>query len=588
MIRKTAVFLSLLLLSAPAALARVDYGACVERCEGKFVKVAQEDKNCDDTLGKLAHDFLVLKSFLETQTLCRGRFRTACEEWKNATTLALGQLSDAIGATPRCTAVDVAVLKKSLWPFLPDQACTGDGTYTDFHDYFRNQESLTLELNNRGLRYGVEFRDISGFEDLDGHAPNCQGGLSPVPRIVDTYLRFALSLESLEGYQACMNTCKKPEPEEEKLWGVHDKADGLLKETTESMERLNADESARQQKQLAETTVSTPCGYYQQSYGRLKKVADQLRLLREKAETMEINGKPEAATVGQMESQLQDLEKVLRRIDLDEVATLCQKETEDVQLLQHRKRKVLDAMTNSETCSLGAVDAFGKGGDHGSKCTWTGDCAIPGVCVQGVCANPVKLSEVRPVLEEARNLAADARALKVVGDKGMANSAEREVKRLEEREQAVATKLKQVGWRRAVEGWRDEYRASLKSRVADLQRQLKEAMDQLEEQRESGHARDRSCIRAARKLRGFQTDLQRALDAVEKADPIADAVWVRQRSQTVDEVEKNLEELMPQLSGMCSVGEDTDSGVAWWVWVLSGLGLVTAGLILVVVLKKKK
>jgi hypothetical protein len=554
--------------------ARVDYGACVERCEGKFRKVSPTDRNCDDTLGKMTHDILVVKSYLETTALCSGRFKVACEEWKNSTVAALGVIAGAIGTTPKCMNVTWDAMKSAVWPFLPDQACTGDGTYTDFHDFMRNQESVAIELSNRGLRYPLENRDISPYDDLEGHAPNCGGGLSPINRYVKTYLDFGLALLSLEGYQACMMTCQKPTPEEEKLWGIRDRIDAAHTQAKGLMDRLKVEEQERQQKQIAETTVFTPCSVYGQNFARLKKTSDHLKELKGKAETLETAGKPELRAVLQLESEATEAERTLSTIHVDQIATECRLETEQARELEDRKRKILSAMTSSKTCSLAAVEAFGRGKEQDAACQWTSDCAIPGICVEGACQNPVKLAAVRPVLEEAHKLAAEARALHIVTDKGLSPDAATEVQDMEQRRHSIETRLQKVGWDRAVDGWREEFRASLRQRVSVLSAQTQELMDRLDEERTQGGGRSRECTQAARDIRGLRTDLQRALAAVEKADPIVDAVWVRQRSDTLDDVERRLKAILPGFEGVCQLDDGGTNAPGWWLWLLIGTAVV--------------
>jgi hypothetical protein len=231
-------------------------------------------------------------------------------------------------------------------------------------------------------------------------------------------------------------------------------------------------------------------------------------------------------------------------------------------------------MTSSKTCSLAAVEAFGRGKEQDAACQWTSDCAIPGICVEGACQNPVKLAAVRPVLEEAHKLAAEARALHIVTDKGLSPDAATEVQDMEQRRHSIETRLQKVGWDRAVDGWREEFRASLRQRVSVLSAQTQELMDRLDEERTQGGGRSRECTQAARDIRGLRTDLQRALAAVEKADPIVDAVWVRQRSDTLDDVERRLKAILPGFEGVCQLDDGGTNAPGWWLWLLIGTAVV--------------
>ena len=567
------------------ALARLDYGACVERCEGKVVRVVAEDTGCNDSLQKTAHDVLLLRTYLQTDLQCAGRFRQACDDFKTAAVKSLNAIADSIGSTPNCATANVAAMKEHLWLLSPAEACAGDGAFTDLHDFFRNRDSEIQDLNSRDIRHRLTYQDLTGYEDLGNHGPICEGNLKPINRIVRTFLDMYLFLESLEQYQVCMKSCKKPTPEEEALWTVQDKVDELITQCKAQMDRLNEDETKRQEEEIEKFTTTFPCNSYGRVFAKLKKTLDQLRELKKGAAELETAGAPKMNVVEGVRGRTEEAEKVIRQVNVERVNRNCKEEAVSGRQLEDRKRSVLDSITNSEACSLEAVEVFAVGGVDGQACKWTGECAIPGVCSDGKCVAPVPADRVSDAIDEARKIVREARDFKVMTDKGLAADAERTVKQLEARQKQMVKKLEDRGWRRAVEAWREDYRKSLLTRLESIEGEAQALVAEAEG--EDGAERPPvKCRRNLRKVKGTLDDLERVREAVEKSDPILNARWVNLKSQELDDISDKLDSLKAELANHC--GDSEAEGGLPWLPVGLGGGLLLLLLVVGLVVWKKR
>lgn len=558
------------------AFAKTDYKTCVAECEAKVPHVEETEKNCESVIQNVAHDILVLKSYLETTKLCRAAHVEACKEWQAATVDALTRIADAIGVTPNCMTVKVGDLADNLWPFGTSKACVGDGIFTDFHDYLGGKQQVVDELSGRNLHYPLISQSIDGVLGDPELAPACMDGMRPVRQYFPSLVRMQAALKGLPDYQACMSQCRKPTRHEERLGQLPERLESAAQKLEEMKAAFQSAEAQREQQLRDQGHVPTGCVAYQRLTDFLAGADSEVAEIRRGIGAAEELGEAlDEATVDGLEARVGKLEQSVGSTDLEGATKDCLAETSTAMALMARKQKVVDDLTSSREVALEASSRFGLGEEKPESCKETADCPIPYRCQNGKCHTDVDVDLAHEALLDAEKLLKQARSVELMGKDGMVERAGERLDALEVRLKEIRKDLAASGWSEAMEPWSEEFKKGHMGRLDAYQKELDVLLASMEEV-DGGGKEARECRRGRRALEACLVDLQQTREALDKADPLENAKWfnlkVLDAERAIGECKAEAQEKMAACGG--EGGSDGESLL--WVWLLIG-GLALAG-----------
>lgn len=560
---------------AKPSWAKTDYRACVAECETKVPKAEETERNCEATIQNVAHDLLIIKSFLETTKLCRGSHVEACREWHAATVDALTRVVDAIGVTPGCMTVKVDVLKDNLWPLSAAKACVGDGIFTDFHDYLGGQQQVVDDMNSRNLHYPLVAQPIDGLSGDTRHAPVCMDGMRPIRQYFPSLIRMHDALAGMAEYQVCMAGCRKPTRFEERLYLLPDRVEAASQRLEEMKGAFQALEAQREAAYGQGGGMNVGCLAFQRAADFLAGADSEVAELRKGISAGEELGEAlDEASVVALEDRIGKLEESLGGYDLQSAAKDCEAETRTAMELVTRKQKVLDELSGSKDVALEASLRFGAGDELPASCESTAECPIPYRCLKGKCKSSVDVDAAHEALTDAEKLLKQARSVELMGKGGMVERAGERLDSLEVRLREIKKTLSSSGWSDAVGPWGEEFKNAQLAKMDAYTKDLEALLESLPEP--EGSDRDaRECRRGRRSLETCRVDLQKTREALEKADPLQNAKWfnlkVLDADRAVEECKADVEEKL----AACDPGEGQSESNMLWVWV--ALGVLVAG-----------
>ena len=561
---------------------------CMRKCEEAFPNVVDSEKSCSATVSDIHRELVNIKLYLQTKHGCRGRFRTACNEWKGEAVRTLDRLIGLTLDHADCNKLDSRAIGRELGIFDPATACKGDRIVTDFHDSIAGSDARILALNEVAGRYTFANEPFLFDKDYQGHRPICDEGHRPRATYVWPALEFLFALEAVETYQRCTSKCDKPTPTQELLW----QADDRFIELEEELARLEAEERAFSQVPADQGTAAAVdmayCGPLAEVRIRLSELRASFDHTEHKLRSLVQGGGPRADEVVAIRAEVNELAGPLEGFDWVLLRQQCGDENKLATELNRRRLAVVETIHTGDDFSLKAAETFTAGGGEGQGCTWIWDCGVPLSCIDGQCVGTASLGAIRSLLDQATELKARAVSLPVRADSGLTDNAAKEVAILEEECDQLRLKLTELGWGLAVAGWRTEFKTALEARFAELGASLDRAEGELGELADDA---DSACKadhrRSAKRLRGLRGDLDHIRKALGSADPMESPNWITIRLADLDKVDAGVKEVRGELSQLCSTSESSE--IPWWMYVVATVLLAClAGAALFVLRKKVK
>lgn len=581
--------LALTVFGVSEVSAKADYRTCVAECETKVPKAEETERDCDATIQHVAHDLLIIKSFLETTKLCRGSHVEACREWHAATVDALTRLADAIGVTPACMTVKTDALKDNLWPFSASKACVGDGIFTDFHDYLGGQQQVVDDMNGRNLHYPLVAQPIDGLSGDARHAPVCMDGMRPIRQYFPSMVRMHDALAGMAEYQVCMSGCRKPTRFEERLNLLPDRLETVAQTLEEMKGRFQGMEAQRDASYGQAGGINVGCLAFQRAGDFLLGADGEVAELRKGISAGEELGEAlDEASVLALEERVAKLEESLGGYDLQAAAKDCEAETRTAMELVTRKQKVLDELSGSREVALEASLRFGAGDELPASCESTADCPIPYRCLKGTCKTVVDVDSAHDALTDAEKLLKQARSVELMGKSGMVERAGERLDSLEVKLREIKKSLASSGWSDSVGAWGEEFKNAQLAKLSEYADELESLLESLPEP-DGSDKEARECRRGRRSLETCRVDLQRTREALEKADPLENAKWFNLKVLDADRAVAECKAEVEEKLVACAPAQGESSSGGAWVWTVAGLLVAAAaGAVAWLVLKRKR
>ncbi len=570
------LLLATFLFSSSPAAARVSYDVCVDRCEAAFPNVVDSEKSCAATITDIHFDLGKVRDFLQEKHRCRGRFRKTCKAWKENAIASLERLSTLTLESSDCRELDAAAIRTEVALFDGIHSCRGDKIVTDIHDLLGHKASYLNQLNALGTRYKFGSERFGMGPDDGGRSPVCDYGQKPRRYYVWPLLQFYLALDSVGAWQSCMSKCRKPTPAQLHLWKVEERFYALkatLKELGTEVHRRRND---RRQRRRAEALPDHGCRPFSEAADAVAGLEGTAESAEQRLVALLGSEKPPTRPVTELASDVDAVAKGLEAIDLDAASEACRREDRKADRLEVRRREILESLALGEPFSLKAVDTFQRAGDRGAPCRWTGECSVPLICTEGACRGAITVQDLGGLLARADALRGRATAIEITDDKGLHPDGSRRVKEVEQEFARLEAEVGSLGWTDALAAWRKRFDEELDGRIRTLGLRIESALDGAVGRCEAAAADARTgCERRIEKIEDLQPLLEGVTQALEGADPVSGARWVRLKTRDLDAIEERLDDILEKRA--VPVEESAHAGVDPAVAaVAGGLALLLA------------
>lgn len=566
-------------------LAREDYEQCLSDCRKRFVPVLEEEKNdCAEVVRFIGREAGLLQQVLQGQRVCWGKHKAACEETVALAIPALERLKIHTQNVKDCRELEAGPIRESLWMFDTSTSCSGDGLYSNLHELVGTRLPLFNRLNALGGRYKYSRERVTPATDFHGREPICEGGLKPASVFVWPLNRFYFALESALEYAACLRTCHKPTPWEKKLWEFQDRLATVKAQVREKSQELKVlikkryDALSEARRKLGDF----PCTPLTEAADGLKQKLDEVEKL--EAVVSSLLNQPASGEdqLVPLQQQIDLLSRETEGLDLNRSFRECGEEDAASLALFERKQTLVNSVLKSDMFSGQAVEVFGNAAGKGKPCSWTPDCSIPLVCVDGRCEGELTSSAVMSILTRAASLAERGRLLPLHTRKGLDPLAEQKLVKLEGELANLKGQLEKYGWNVQVIAWKESFTAALNKKMEKLGERLSWLVTQAgEEETQEGGAMSDACRAQLNRAVGLAQSLELLKGALGVPDPVGNPRWVRLKMMDLISLEEDVTQVEASVEQACVSSDDS----TLLVWQGVGIGvsvlvLATVGFVL--------
>ncbi|MBM4355058.1 MAG: hypothetical protein FJ109_14950, partial [Deltaproteobacteria bacterium] len=300
-----------------AAQPRMDFDACVRKCDSGLVKVSDSEKGCVETVQHIAGDLDKVAEVFRGSDLCNWRRKSVCEDFRKVVVPALDQLATLLRGIEDCRKVDYKQVAGLLWVLDLKTACKGDGVFTDLHDYLTARPPSLVRVNGLQTYYVFSRELIPPGDDMFGQLPSCDEGIRPSSHYVWPLLSFHRVLTSIAVWQTCMAGCRKPTELEKRLWKLEELVNQVRIELDASAEAARTGFDTRRTALLQKHTAFFPCSPFTRLERDLKEHAQALDRFTETIANMLMTPDGTDTRISELEAEAEQLAAAVRANSFD-------------------------------------------------------------------------------------------------------------------------------------------------------------------------------------------------------------------------------------------------------------------------------
>lgn len=590
----TTALVALLLVISPkhgaAYVTEADYSKCQKACEARFRPILPNETNCEKTLKQIRHDLIVVRNYLRTKKICRGRHRKKCQTFKKKAIRSLGILTTVLGNARNCKSMDVTTVSSNVWPLDILHACQGDNDYTDLHDLMAPRVRVLRRITAQGTNYELTRERISRHPEYKPVWPQCKGRLRPARYYIWPLFEFLLALESVGEAQTCLAACRPPTPQERTLEKLPDQVDELSAGVSALARDLNRLTKERSDRLRADFGTVFPCSQLTDMCLEVEAVARELDGLQKEVYGLTKLNPPSQSGVTRAVHRAARFKRRVEGIGLTAMEEACISQEKLARKLVNERRQIQRTVTQKGGISPGGARRFDDLGKAGDDCDWTTECCVPLVCENGHCEGETSLREVLPLLTEVERVAQSAREIVIFTEAGFDRKVEEDLKNLATERRKLLSRLAGFGWTSAVQAWRVSYADHLSQQIEVVKAQAVSVLAEAEADHEAWTVPGSACVDAISALKDITEDMGRVRGRVGDGDPILDPTWVRRQTDDVRALSARIDELKQLITHDCRATSRSRESAHTPVWPVVGLSLLMAvlGLGVWVVLRARR
>lgn len=583
----TVMLLSFLLLGSPmegaAYVTASTYSRCHKSCKSQFRPVLPGESNCEQALRQIRHDLIIIRTYLRTKRICRGRHRKKCIAFKGKAIRSLGFLVTAIGGTDSCASLDMPAIRSHLWGLSMLHSCRGDRKYTDLHDLMGRRVRLLGRITARGTTYKLSRERITHHPEYKPSWPQCEGRQKPARYYVWPLFEFLLALESVGEMQTCLADCRPPTAQERRLEELLGQLDDLSVGVGAAAEDLRLLMQARSDRLHSDLGREFECPRLAAVRLEVETLVGELDGLLKAVDSLTILDPPPQSSVSEAVYRTAMLERRVDGIGLSEVQAECIAQEELAKELVRGKRQVLRAVEEMRNLTSGIARRYDDLGKAGEECSWTTDCCVPLICEGGQCTGEISMSDVLPLLAETERIGSEVGKVAIFTESGFDRETGEVLDRYAHDLNKVESRLSGLGWMSAVRRWGKAYAVDLTRQMASVQARNGAILGEVEAIHAASPTPGSSCGELISSLRELSEELGRVKEKVGSNDPVLDPTWVRLRTDDVRIVGRRVAELEQLAANQCRPVVHSGNSVSRFLWLAAGLILLATVLGLVVV-----
>ncbi len=576
--------------SVEAYVTDADYQECQKACDLRFRPILPTETNCDKALQEIRSDLIVIRNYLRTKKVCRGRHRKKCDAFKKKVILSLGILTPLLGNARGCKSLDVTTARNYLWALDFSHACRGDNDYTDLHDLMAQRGKLLRLVSAKGTNYQLTRERISKHPEYKSAWPQCQGRFRPARFYVWPLFEFLQAVESVGEVQTCLAACRPPTPQErslEKLLGQVDQLAAVVSTLARELGQMTEERADRLQ---ADFGTIFSCSRLTDSRLAVETAVKDLDALLKDVYALTTQDPPSQSRVTEAVQRAALLKDRLQDIRPNAARDVCIAQEKLARKLVDEKRRVQRTVTQKGSISPSVARRFDDLGKAGDDCDWTTGCCVPLVCEDGHCEGEPSLPEVLPLLAEVERVGRSVGEIAVFTPTGFDRQVEADLRDLSKELNKLQSRLAALGWSSAVQAWGAAYAEDLFQQIKVVEAQAESVLAEAVASRPARTVPGGACAEAISALKGITEDIRRVRDRVGDGDPILDPTWVRLRTDEVRALNTRVDELNQLLTQDCRAAARSTGSAQTPIWLVVGVSLLLAllGLGLWLVLRSRR